>query len=411
MNYKPIWAAGIAMALTGTSAPAQAQDYRWIQYGIHGPELRVISGDGACPSAMIDGKAMAMTARAEPDSDYPIRVCSLPIPAGSMSIAVGGESLPPLPAEPKRILVIGDTGCRIEGKKLQNCNDAHDWPFPQIAERGAAMKPDLIIDVGDYLYRETACPTAGCSGSPFGDNWAAFNTDFFAPAKHLLTAAPWVFVRGNHEICERGGKGWMHMLDPRPFDAAAGCLGQAEPFDVRIGSLSLAVFDVSSAAEDNVDQADAALFAKRFQALASAPEDTWLLLHRPIWGVAKLKKKGVAVGFNATLGAAAGGQLPENVSLMLAGHVHTFQVLNYEAGLPPQMIVGQGGDDLDHDAPPDLTGVNVNGESVKSGFSMPEMFGFVLMEKRADGWATTTYDASGNIKRTCRIADRMIACD
>jgi hypothetical protein len=75
------------------------------------------------------------------------------------------------------------------------------------------------------------------------------------------------------------------------------------------------------------------------------------------------------------------------------------------------MIVGQGGDDLDQDAPPDLTGVNVNGEGVRSGFSMPEMFGFVLMEKSADGWMTTTYDASGNVKRTCKIADRRIACD
>jgi len=42
---------------------------------------------------------------------------------------------------------------------------------------------------------------------------------------------------------------------------------------------------------------------------------------------------------------------------------------------------------------------------------MPEMFGFVVMEKRAGGWVTTTYDALGSARRVCKIADRMITCD
>ena len=34
----------------------------------------------------------------------------------------------------------------------------------------AAQKPDLVIHVGDYYYRETPCPAgeAKCAGSPFG---------------------------------------------------------------------------------------------------------------------------------------------------------------------------------------------------------------------------------------------------
>ena len=56
----------------------------------------------------------------------------------------------------------------------------------------------------------------GCAGSPYGDNWAVWQKDFFDPAAPLLAAAPWVLVRGNHELCSRGGHGWFRLLDPHP---------------------------------------------------------------------------------------------------------------------------------------------------------------------------------------------------
>jgi hypothetical protein len=40
-------------------------------------------------------------------------------------------------ADPQRILSIGDTGCRIKGKKAQTCSDAVKWPFPLMAEVAA----------------------------------------------------------------------------------------------------------------------------------------------------------------------------------------------------------------------------------------------------------------------------------
>jgi hypothetical protein len=103
------------------------------------------------------------------------------------------------------------------------------WPFHFIADVVAQTKPDLVIHVGDYHYRETPCPRGhdGCAGSPFGDTWSVWRADFFAPADTLLKMDPWVFVRGNHELCDRGGKGWSRMLERFPFDAAAGCNGPA----------------------------------------------------------------------------------------------------------------------------------------------------------------------------------------
>ena len=76
----------------------------------------------------------------------------------------------------KRIVVIGDTGCRLKGTFVQDCNDPVKWPFATVARLAAARHPDLVIHVGDYHYRETPCPAdrAGCAGSPYGDNWAVW---------------------------------------------------------------------------------------------------------------------------------------------------------------------------------------------------------------------------------------------
>jgi len=61
-----------------------------------------------------------------------------------------------------------------------------------LAASVAAAKPDLVIHVGDYLYRESACPPrdSGCARSPHGDDWPTWTADFFAPAAPALLAAP-----------------------------------------------------------------------------------------------------------------------------------------------------------------------------------------------------------------------------
>ncbi|MDW4746763.1 metallophosphoesterase, partial [Escherichia coli] len=81
------------------------------------------------------------------------------------------------------------------------------------------------LHVGDYHYRENACPpdVAGCQGSPWGYGWDTWQADLFQPAAPLMAAAPWVLVRGNHEECARAGQGWFRFLDPRPYSAARSC--------------------------------------------------------------------------------------------------------------------------------------------------------------------------------------------
>ena len=77
-----------------------------------------------------------------------------------------------------------------------------------LAKSVAAARPDLVIHVGDYLYRESPCPKNdhGCAGSPYDDSWFTWKADFFVPAAPLLQVAPWIMVRGNHEICKRAAR-------------------------------------------------------------------------------------------------------------------------------------------------------------------------------------------------------------
>ncbi len=109
----------------------------------------------------------------------------------------------------------------MKGSLVQPCNDARQWPFAAIARKAADLKPDLVIHVGDYLYRGERVSgelMPDVRGTPFGDNWPEkkrWAADFFTPAQPLLAAAPWVFVRGNHEDCQRAGPGWTRLLAPR----------------------------------------------------------------------------------------------------------------------------------------------------------------------------------------------------
>jgi hypothetical protein len=56
------------------------------------------------------------------------------------------------------------------------------------AASGAKLSPDLVLHIGDYHYRENACPPdiAGCKDSPWGYGWDTWQADLFRPAAPLL---------------------------------------------------------------------------------------------------------------------------------------------------------------------------------------------------------------------------------
>ena len=71
------------------------------------------------------------------------------------------------------------------GGQFQDCDRQSKWPFSRLSKTVAERKPDLVIHVGDYLYRESPCPKGdpGCKGSPDGDNWQTWKADFFCAGR------------------------------------------------------------------------------------------------------------------------------------------------------------------------------------------------------------------------------------
>ncbi len=416
----PASPAPIVEAAPPVSGPGKVLTY-WMQLGRFGArDVRAVMSGSECPSLTTSNARLPMIARAPANGEFML-VCSAIIPSGNDNVEIETASDPaehlPLPkfvSDPQRILVIGDTGCRLKGSLVQPCNDAQQWPFPAMARAAADLKPDLVIHVGDYLYRENACPAdqTGCQGTPFGDNWPTWAADFFTPAQPLLAAAPWVFVRGNHEDCQRAGPGWTRLLAPERYDAANICADHTAPYIVPLKAMTLAVMDNASAPDAAVDASAVPVYRQDFAALGVVQAPIWALMHRPIWGAVS-GPLGVSVGGNATEIEALGTSgIPKQIEFLLAGHIHTFEAINYAGGkVPPQIVAGGGGDMLDK-TPEDLKGTifqGSSGVSVKDGLSI-NGFSFLLMTKQAAGWDIQLYDAAGKPIRLCTFAGARVDC-
>jgi hypothetical protein len=220
-------------------------------------------------------------------------------------------------------------------------------------------------------------------------------------------------VRGNHEDCNRAGPGWLRLLGPLPYDPAVPCAGHLAPYTVPLGALNLVVMDNADAPETAVAEASVPVYRAEFAGLANAKAPTWLVMHRPIWAAGK-SIGGVPGGGNQTMIAADGTSgIPAAVELMLAGHIHTFEALNYAdtPRVPPQIVAGFGGDRLDPQ-PSNLRGTIFQGDSgvrVIDGLSIGG-FGFLLLTKTDDGWMIDVHDWRGRIERQCVFRAGRVDC-
>jgi hypothetical protein len=369
----------------------------------------VVAPDAACPTVTADGAPVAMLPRAAPDKAFPVRVCEARVPQATARLSIGGTPLPTLRPSINRIVVIGDTGCRIAWFATQDCRDPQAWPFPAIARAAASRRPDLVIHVGDYYYREARCPPrrAGCAGSPYGDNWPEWRADFLDPAAPLLAAAPWVTVRGNHELCARGGHGWFRLLDPYP--GRADCVDRTSPYLLSVGGLELLVFDSADADDFLASPEKVALYRGQLAPLlAQAPAGSWLVLHRPVWATGQ----GPLALFstNHTLQAAIRGLVPPTLDLVLSGHVHNFLGYDFGPGRPAQLIVGTGGDKLQDLKHARIAGAELDGMTVRDGIAL-ERFGYLVLDRDPEGgWDGVLYAPDDAVLARCRIAGRRLEC-
>jgi len=408
----------------------------WTVLGPSGSTIaRIITEDSGCPMISIGNDStlnstlnrqmtQTMETRQGPsDSDFPVLVCQSTIPADAESASIGTLEFSLPKSSPKRIAIIGDTGCRLDSKddKFQDCNDPDKWPFKAISESAAAWGPDLIIHVGDYLYREAPCPQgkSGCEGSPHGDNWDTWDADFFTPAEPLLGVAPWIMARGNHEVCGRAGKGWFIFLDttlatPPSTDL---CTDFSSPFSINIGELDIFNMDTACAEDadapsDLVDQ-----YSSEFQTLGNVQTNTaWLLTHHPMWGIDDEKKSPTdpKCCTNLTLQTAGKMNFPQSIKFVLSGHIHLFQYLNFNksggSGIPSQLITGSSGVELNKSPTASIAGMSVDDMKIEEGMTIDE-HGFSTVEFKEDGTIEVAQrDVNGNKILECDLVEENLNC-
>ena len=397
------------LALPAAPLHAQSLTPAWVELGDGGKTIAriVVTNSSDCPPILINGLKRPMTVRQPMPAGFR-PACEFDIPPGTKSAMVNSQPLI-LPApDPDRVVAIGDTGCRIKGKRAQNCNDLAVWPFPNLAASAETEKPELVIHVGDYLYRESPCPAgseAMCGGTPAGDNWDAWNADFFTPAARLLARAPWVFTRGNHEDCDRSWRGWFYYLDPRPWDGT--CQEYSQPYIVKLGAFEAAIFDTSAIHEDDLDEKQVATFAAELGSLQ--PKNAWLVTHYPFWGFKTDSRGGAPVSLTASLQAAWEKADPGGYGLILSGHVHLFEYVSVDHGRPPQLVVGDGGTEMSVPIQMSVKGSRIRGASVVEDQSR-QQFGYTVLSRTGNVWKLELRNQHRDVLVSCMVPDSSASC-
>lgn len=276
-------------------------------------------------------------------------------------------------------IFIADSGCRgktgTPGSRFyQDCADTGPdkdsrsaWPLARMAAAAAALDPDLVIHGGDhhYFYEDADFWKSGSANS--GDRFEYWLQEFLNPAQRLLLAAPFAFVRGNHERCEDGwfGDGWFKMFAP-PAETACTASSKTWAFDVA-PSANPAIepyrFYVIDTSTPSAAAASRAFQDPVAQALGPAGKKSWLSHYPPIklvfyqaWaaGQQNTPHTGDANVQNAvkTEMAACKNGAACWPALVLTGHQHLFQDITLrdpasEEVLTRVVVAGHGGTVLD----------------------------------------------------------------
>lgn len=418
------------------------------------PIARVITDaeTPGCPVLEGANGTLPLSERRNPHG-FEVKVCEAEIPLGEgFTVSWNGAALPVARPDPASLVLIGDSGC-----KDSDCGTDPASPFQELAREAAATGPDLVLHAGDFNYRGTGShvPTAHgpltaydagddapsdpeCQlSSPYvsqnaaysenPDRWDTWNQDLFEPAAELLAAAPWVVARGNHELCSRAGPGYFYFLDPSLGDAQPSCPPQGgatpptegdawpylvfrDPYVVDLGTLSIGVLDSANACDGFAPSTAPNDLLGRYEAqlaallgdLAGANGAHWVLSHRPFWGVSGGSSGDWDV-LNLTLQAALDNlSSPALPSLAVAGHMHVFQTLSFDASasLPPQLVVGNGGVELYAGLDEGTFEATVDGKAVQ-GVEI-DHHGFLSLTLAADGsWQGTMIGKKEKQRATC----------
>jgi hypothetical protein len=418
----------------------------------------IMNGNPAtCPTLTYDSGAKDTSVRGlHPDEinnagNFPVTVCETIIEP-DISYSLSSTQSLQAGLNPIRVLVYGDTGC-----ENNVCTGSDPLPpaspFDDLATRGLTENADLLLHMGDYNYRGTAnlpdtfpsvydagdhaeddvaCAyyapyhSQNASGSESGNNqhdkWGNWNADFFLPARDLLPTAPWVFARGNHELCSRAGPGWFYFFGPgsgleggieqlqcpdqgdfsNPPQGVENHIVMIDPYFVKLTNQHLWVMDSANAC-DNFDQNPLKdQYADQFMMLRQnvGNENTWMMTHRP---VGSINNRGLTPSVMLQEALKTVGAPP--ITLSLSGHSHIFQSITFNppSTLPPQLIIGNSGVTLE----PGYPATSGSGETAggqRADFNLNQTdHGFLSIELGSEGaWTGSLLPAEGDAFVNCQ---------
>lgn len=371
----------------------QSAEHSWIQLNAQGKyEFRIVGVD-SCPSIECDGIGIATQSRFEGSDGFRAKTCFADV-SNCSKVSFGGNTRE-IKKSIDKVAFIGDTGCRIKiGKKdkdktsFQECSDPNAWSAKEIAQTIASMKPDLVVHVGDYNYREKCdnkelCDKLGITSEDVGSGYNIWEKDFLEPFDSLLQSATFVFVRGNHENCDRSWEGYMSMLSPYPFARCKNSDSGSRMFKnipqdayrVEIGGFKAVIADSAGQNDDSVKHSDKEYFTKMFKDLKDDMQDSLFITHKPLYNLNFDSSNAQEEAYDS---------LNVESKAIISGHIHNFQYM--ENRNIKQVIVGNSGTKLDkHPA--------TNNSYPKS--VQIEEFGFVILDRAGDEYVGTLYSKSG----------------
>lgn len=271
-----------------------------------------------------------------------------------------------------KVAILGDTGCRLRGKEIQNCNNPNEWPLKTISESIAKENPDFIIHVGDYHYRVSCTDPVKCKDheGTWGYTWESWVADWFLPTKTIQNI-PTVYVRGNHENCRRAWEHWQKYLSS-DVNVPEVCKNSESLQIIDLGNILLVNLDTSWVSDESFDQnnktkVNQALISylkyvkEQIQEVNKAKnKEVWIVTHKPAYGAvpftsnlkqvtdsAKQNKDSIIwkSGTPRLEYALEESGLNEVVGLYISGHIHNVQMV--QGKHPIQIVAGESGTLLD----------------------------------------------------------------
>ena len=389
-----------------------------------------------------------------------VTVCEAAIPKNAVRADIGGHPIPArLAKRVEDIAVFGDVGCRVTDWEVQDCNTVASWPLARVSQSIANEKPDVILFLGDFFYRESACPTgqeAACgsspppiTGAPFTDSAYGWMADSILPLAPIFPVAPLVIVRGNHEACNRGGNGFFLFFDPfldssqtcspvpdgNTFVAPTPALTRTWATDLKVRpgrTLRLAMVDAAYGNDSqvtpwSVEQRVGYIEARNLTTPQKKME-SWLLVHRPLFGhlTTQYAPSGdpLWVPWVSIDQQVASYGLLDNYNAVLSSHMHLMQAVQIP-GQPGQMILGNGATELDpstgYDNPQYGPLANALGNPIVPGlipypaatmsYTAVE-FGYAMVRpgRRFSEWNWEHYTPDGAKFARCAQLEKNLAC-